>query len=155
MRMSDFIVREAIVPDLKAATRGGVIRELVESLGAAGQFKGGEPEDIVQAILRREALGSTGIGHGVAIPHSKHPAVVRVVGTVGVSQRGVAFESPDGQPVHVLVLLVSPPGQPGEHLRALECASRALRDEDLVRSLRQAGTGDAIWALLGQREARP
>jgi mannitol/fructose-specific phosphotransferase system IIA component (Ntr-type) len=148
MRMSDFVVREAIIPDLKATTKDGVIREMVESLRGAGYFKGGEGEDIVKAILKRELLGSTGIGRGVAIPHTKHNSVDRLISTVALSKPGVAFESLDGEPVHVLVLLISPQDQPGIHLRALEYISRRLRDDGLVRSLRQAPTREAIWDLL-------
>ncbi len=152
MRMSDFVVRDAIVPDLKATTKEGVIRELVESLRNAGYFKGGELEDIVKAILKRELLGSTGIGRGVAIPHSKHSTVDRLVGTVGVSRAGVPFDSLDGEPVYVFVLLISPQDRPGDHLRALENVSRSLRDDGFVRALRQATTRDAIWALLDDAE---
>jgi nitrogen PTS system EIIA component len=148
MRMSDFVVRDAIVPDLKANTKDGVIREMVTSLQSAGYFKGGELEDIVKAVLKRELLGSTGIGRSVAIPHSKHNAVDKLIGTVAISRQGVAFESLDGEPVHVLVLLISPQDRPGDHLRALENVSRSLRDDGYVRSLRQATTRDAIWALL-------
>src|SRR5438552_542048 len=131
MRMSDFVVREAIVPDLKATTKEAVIREMVESLRAAGYFKGGELEDIVKAILKREALGSTGIGRSVAIPHS-----------------GVQFDSLDGEPVHVFVLLISPQDRPGDHLRALENVSRSLRDDNFVRALRAATTREGVWGLL-------
>jgi PTS system fructose-specific IIA component/PTS system nitrogen regulatory IIA component len=148
MRMSDFVVREAILPDLKATTKDGVIREMVTSLRDAGYFKGSELEDIVKAVLKRELLGSTGIGRSVAIPHSKHNSVDRLVGTVAVSRQGVGFESLDGEPVHVLVLLISPQDRPGDHLRALENVSRSLRDDGYVRSLRQATTRDAIWELL-------
>src|SRR6185295_11923202 len=116
MRMSDFVVRDAIVPELKANTKEGIIREMVESLRSAGYFKGGEMEDIVKAILKRELLGSTGIGRGVAIPHTKHNSVDRLIGTVALSRPGVAFESLDGEPVHVFVLLISPLYRPGDHL---------------------------------------
>jgi nitrogen PTS system EIIA component len=150
MRMSDFVVRDAIVPDLKAGTKEGVIREMVESLRGAGYFKGSEPEDIVKAILKREQLGSTGIGRGVAIPHTKHNSVDRLIGTVAVSKPGVAFDSVDGEPVHVLVLLVSPQDRPGDHLRALENVARSMREDGFVRSLRQATTREAIWGLLDE-----
>jgi nitrogen PTS system EIIA component len=148
MRMSDFVVREAIIPNLTATTKEGVIREMVESLRAAGFFKGIDPEDIVKAILKRELLGSTGIGRGVAIPHTKHNSVDRLIGTVAVSHAGVPFDSLDGEPVYVFVLLISPQDRPGDHLRALENVSRSLRDDGFVRSLRQANTRDAIWELL-------
>ena len=152
MRMSDFVVRDAIVPDLAAINKEGVIREMVESLRAAGQFRGTDLEDVVKAILKRELLGSTGIGRGVAIPHTKHNSVERLIGTVAVSQRGVAFESLDGEPVHVLVLLISPQDRPGDHLRALENVSRSLRDDSFVRSLRAATTRDEVSGLLDKAD---
>lgn len=152
MRMSDFVVREAINPELSANTKEGVIREMVESLRSAGYFKAGEPEDIVKAILKRELLGSTGIGRGVAIPHTKHNSVDRLIGTVALSKSGVPFDSLDGEPVFVFVLLISPQDRPGDHLRALENVSRCLRDDGFVRSLRQAPNRDAIWELLQEGE---
>src|SRR5262249_2758777 len=147
MLMSDFVVRDAIVSDLKAGTKEGVIREMVESLRAAGYFKGGELDDVVKAVLKREMLGSTGIGRGVAIPHTKHTTVDRLVGTVALSHAGVAFDSLDGEPVYIFVLLVSPQDKPGDHLRALENVSRSLRDDSFVRSLRQAPNKEVIWSL--------
>ncbi|VTS02914.1 PTS sugar transporter subunit IIA [Tuwongella immobilis] len=148
MRMSSFVVREAIVPALHATTKEGVIREMVQSLHAAGYFREGELEEIIRAVLRREGLGSTGIGRAIAIPHSKHVSVDRLVGTLAISQSGVPFDSIDGEPVFVFVLLVSPPDRPGEHLRALENVVRSMRDDRFVADLRQAGTKDAIWQLL-------
>jgi len=152
MRMSDFVVRDAIVPELSANSKESVIREMVESLRAAGYFKGGEPEDIVKAILKRELLGSTGIGRGVAIPHTKHNSVERLIGTVALSKAGVAFDSLDGEPVHVFVLLISPQDRPGDHLRALENVSRSLRDDGFVHALQKASTRDAVWGLLQEAD---
>jgi nitrogen PTS system EIIA component len=152
MRMSDFVVREAIIPELSANNKEGVIREMVTSLRSAGYFKGGEPEDLVKAILKRELLGSTGIGRGVAIPHTKHNSVDRLIGTVALSKSGVAFDSLDGEPVFVFFLLISPQDRPGDHLRALENVSRCLRDDGFVRALRQATSRDAIWELLQEGE---
>ena len=150
MRMSDFVVREAILPELKATNKEGVIREMVESLRSAGYFKGGEPDDIVKAIMKREQLGSTGIGRGIAIPHTKHASVERLTGTVAVSKAGVTFDSIDGEPVYVFVLLVSPQDRPGDHLRALENVVRSMRDDAFVKALRDAPDRDAIWRLLDQ-----
>jgi PTS system fructose-specific IIA component/PTS system nitrogen regulatory IIA component len=148
MRMSDFVVREAILPELTANSKEAVIRAMVENLRAAGQFRGADLEDIVRAILKRELLGSTGIGRGVAIPHTKHNSVDKLIGTVAVSHGGVAFESLDGEPVYIFVLLISPQDRPGDHLRALENVSRCLRDDAFVRSLRAATTREEISALL-------
>ena len=152
MRMSDFVVREAIIPELPSSNKEGVIRAMVESLRAAGQFRGADLEDIIRAILKREFLGSTGIGRGVAIPHTKHTSVERLVGTVAISHKGIAFDSLDGEPVHVFVLLISPQDRPGDHLRALENVSRSLRDDNFVRALRGATTREEIIALLDRAE---
>lgn len=148
MRLSNFVIRDAIVPAVAATTRDGAIRELVESLVAAGQLQSGDLDDIVRAILRREQLGTTGIGHNIAIPHSRHAAVAQLVGTVGVSASGVPFESIDGEPVNVIVLLISPPDRPGDHLRALENVVHTMRDEALVGGLKAAATKDDVWKLL-------
>jgi len=150
MRMSDFVVRDAIVPELAATTKEGVIREMVESLRGVGYFKGTDPEDIVKAILKRELLGSTGIGRGVAIPHTKHNSVEKLIGTVALSRSGVAFDSLDGEPVYVFVLLISPQDRPGDHLRALENVSRSLRDDAFVRALRNAKAREEVWGLLDE-----
>lgn len=150
MRMSDFVVRDALIPELTATEKEGVIREMVHGLAGAGHFKGGETEDIVKAVMKRELLGSTGIGRGVAIPHTKHPSVERLIGTVALSRPGINFESLDGEPVHIFVMLISPQDRPGDHLRALENVSRSLRDDNFVRKLRQATTRERIWELLGE-----
>src|SRR5579884_515579 len=153
--MSDFVVRDAIVADVTATTKEGVIRELVESLRGAGYFKGADPEDIVRAILKREQIASTGIGRGVAIPHAKHNSAERLVGTVALSKGGVPFDSVDGEPVYIFVLLISPQDRPGDHLRALENISRSLRDDGFVRKLRQATSRDAVWTVLEQGDHAP
>jgi mannitol/fructose-specific phosphotransferase system IIA component (Ntr-type) len=150
--MSDFVVRDAIIPELPATNKEGVIREMVEALRAAGQFRGADLEDIIRAILKREFLGSTGIGRGVAIPHTKHNSVERLIGTVALSSKGIAFDSLDGEPVHVFVLLISPQDRPGDHLRALENVSRSLRDDNFVRALRAATTREEIIALLDRAD---
>ncbi len=149
MRMCDFVVRDAIIADLQATTKEDVIREIVDSLRASGQLKSGaDTEDIVRAIQKRESLGSTGIGRGIAIPHTKHTGVDHLLGTVAISSRGVEFNSLDREPVFVFVLLISPQDRPGDHLRALENVSRTLKDDALVRALRAAGSRENIWALL-------
>jgi mannitol/fructose-specific phosphotransferase system IIA component (Ntr-type) len=148
MRMSDFVVRGAILTDLSADTKEGVVRSMVEALRGAGELQSADTEDVIRAILKRELLGSTGIGKGIAIPHTKHPAVERLIGTIAIAPGGVAFDSLDGEPVFIFVLLISPQDRPGDHLRALENVSRTLRDEAFVRALREAPTREAVSALL-------
>lgn len=148
MRMSDFVIDKAILPKLEATTKEAVIREMVESLRSSGYLKSSDSEDIIRHILKRELLGSTGIGRGVAIPHTKHPSVDRLIGTVAISKTGVPFDSLDGEPVYVFVLLASPQDRPTDHLRALENVSRTLRDDNFVNMLKQASTQNDIWELL-------
>src|SRR5436305_15271081 len=106
MPRPDFVVREASVPALTATTKEAVIREIVDSLRATGYVPGDVADDVVRAILKREQLGSTGIGRGIAIPHTKHASVDRLTGTVALSPAGVPFDSIDAEPVHVFVLLI-------------------------------------------------
>lgn len=152
MKFADFICYDAILAQLTATDKEGVIREMVHALSSAGQVDSEESESIVKAILKREELGSTGIGRGVAVPHTKHPSVDRLVGTVAVSGRGVDFASLDGEVVHLLFLLVSPPDRPGDHLRALENISRQLRDDTFCRFLKQAKTTEDIQQLLNEAD---
>jgi len=148
MRMSHFVVRDAILPTLTATTKEGVIREMVQNLHAAGQFANTDLEDIVKAVMRRELLGSTGIGRGIAIPHSRHAAVTQLVGTMALSKAGVPFESIDAEPVHVFVLLISPQDRPGDHLRALENVVQSMRDDSFVQALRGATTREQVWEMI-------
>ncbi len=152
MKFADFVSTEAIQADLVAEDKDGVIREMVQSLLDAGGIEEEELESIIKAIMKREELGSTGIGRGVAVPHTKHPSVDRLVGTVGVSHDGVDFQSLDGEKVHLFFLLISPPDRPGDHLRALENISRQLRDDTFCRFLKQSKTADDIRQLLEEAD---
>ena len=153
MKFADFVHSGAIKANLAAHDKPGVIRELVEGLAASGALGGADPENIIAAIMKREELGSTGIGRGVAVPHTKHASVDRLVGTVGVSEFGVDFQSLDGEKVHLFFLLVSPPDRPGDHLRALENISRQLRDDTFCRFLKQAKSSGDIQHLLDDADS--
>lgn len=152
MKFADFVCREAVKADLDASDKEGVIREMAQSLLTAGKFADDQYESICKAILKREDLGSTGIGRGVAVPHTKHPSVNRLLGTVAVSHAGVDFDSLDGERVQLFFLLVSPPDRPGDHLRALENISRQLRNETFCKFLKQAKTPDEILQLLDEAD---
>jgi PTS system nitrogen regulatory IIA component len=138
MKLSDFVVREAILVDLQATGKEDAIREIVGSLNQAGKLADGDQESVARAILGREELGSTGIGQGVAVPHTRHPTV--------------DFAALDGEPVDIFFLLISPPNQPGDHLRALENISRHLKDERFVSFLRQSKTRDQVIELLAEAD---
>ncbi len=155
MKLSDFVVPESIIVDLQATTKEEAIREIVAALHHAGQLPEADLESVTRAILKREELGSTGIGQGVAVPHTRHETVERVnrlVGTVALSRRGVEFAALDGAPVDILFLLISPPNQPGDHLRALENISRHLKDDQFVRFLRQATTREQVFDVLDEAD---
>jgi fructose-specific phosphotransferase system IIA component len=152
MKFSDFVSSKAIRAELTARDKEGVINELVDALVAAGDVGGSDREDIVKAILKREELGSTGIGRGIAVPHTKHASVDKLVGTVGVSTDGVDFDSLDGEKVQLFFLLISPPDRPGDHLRALENISRQLRDETFCRFLKQSKSTSDILQLLEEAD---
>jgi mannitol/fructose-specific phosphotransferase system IIA component (Ntr-type) len=152
MKFSDFVSVPSIKANLQSLDKPSVIRELAESLAASGAIKSTEIDGIVAAIMKREELGSTGIGRGVAVPHTKHASVERLVGTVGVSEEGIDFNSLDGDKVHLLFLLISPPDRPGDHLRALENISRQLRDDTFCRFLKQARSPEDIRHLLDEAD---
>ncbi len=148
MKFSDFVVWDAIQPNLTAIDKPGVIAQLVESLVATGQVPADAGAGIVETIMERERLGSTGIGRGVAVPHAKHRRVDQPVGTVGVSAQGVDFESLDGEKTHLFVMLISPPDRSADHLSVLEYVSRQLRHETFCRFVRDADTPEAIKQVL-------
>jgi mannitol/fructose-specific phosphotransferase system IIA component (Ntr-type) len=152
MKFADFVIREAVRAELAADAKEGVIREMVQLLLGAGAIEAGEFESIVKAIMKREELGSTGIGRGVAVPHTKHPSVDKLVGTVAVSRGGVDFDSLDGEKVQLFFLLISPPDRPGDHLRALENISRQLRNDTFCRFLKQAQAKEDILQLLDEAD---
>jgi nitrogen PTS system EIIA component len=147
-RMSEFVIREAIIPELQASAKEGVIREMVTSIKGTGQFATTDTEEIVGSVMRREQLGSTGIGRMIAIPHAKHPGAGKLIGTVALSKTGVPFDSIDGQNVHVVVLLISPQDQPGNHLRALENVVRKMRNPQFVEDLRKSQNRDDVWKVI-------
>ena len=122
------IVQDAILTDLKTSTKPDAIREIVGALVQVGALESAHKHEIIDAILEREKLGSTGIGRGFAVPHGRHASVDRVVGALAVSRSGIDFDALDREPVHTLVLLVSPVDPPDLQLRALEKISRYLRD---------------------------
>ena len=152
MKFADFVSTEAIQADLVAEDKDGVIREMVQSLLDAGGVQEEEFESIIKAILKREELGSTGIGRGVAVPHTKHPSVDRLVATVADSREGVDIQSLHGEKVHLFYMLISPPDRPGDHLRALENISRQLRNDTFCRFLKQRKSADDIRQLLEEAD---
>lgn len=153
MKFSQFIQPQAIVASLQSPDRDGVIRELVTALGQAGSIPVGEVDSIVQSLLSREHSGTTGFGRGVAAPHCKCVGVPRLVGTVGVSLRGIDFRALDGKPVYVVFMLLSPHGHDHEHLQAMETVFKSLNKDLFRKFLRAADTREKVIELLNEADA--
>ncbi|TWT46996.1 PTS system fructose-specific EIIABC component [Thalassoglobus neptunius] len=152
MKLNEFVVPEAILPELKAESKESAIRQMVASLKTAGKIREVDEEAIVSAILKREELGSTGIGRGVAVPHTKHPSVESIIATVALCHDGLDFESLDGEAVYILFLLISPPDRPGDHLRGLETITRYLKKDDFCSFLKQSTTQSQVVDLLQEAD---
>lgn len=152
MKLSDFIVSGALVPQLVAKTRDAVITELVEALIAAGAVEKGLKDALIAEIIDREKHGSTGFGKGVAVPHVKHAKIKKMVATIGVSATGVDFNALDKAPVYSVVLLVSPKDKPDDHLQAMENIFRNLQKDTFRRFLRQSTTAAEIEELIQEAD---
>ena len=154
MRISEFLDEGAVSCELKANTKEGVIRELVGVLVKTGVVKEKDMPKFVQILLDREALGSTGIGQGVAIPHGKTSCINRLVGAVGVSRAGLNFDSLDGELVHIFFLLVAPEDSAGPHLKALARISRLLKEKHFRDSLRAAKDEKILLKIIRDEDQR-
>jgi fructose-specific phosphotransferase system IIA component len=146
MRLTELVNEQAITTRLRARNKRDAIAELVELLERAhGLESHGE---VLDRVFRREAMMSTGIGNGVAIPHGKARLVDRLVAACGVSPEGIEFESVDGEPATLFILLVAPETGGAMHVKVLANISRLLKEESVRRSLREAaGPGEFLAAL--------
>ena len=152
MKLCDFVVSASIIPDLKVGSKEDAIRAMVAGLRDAGSINAADEPGIVAAILKREELGSTGIGRGVAVPHTKHPSVDKLIAAIALSSDGVDFDSVDGEPVYIMFLGVSPTARPGDNRRGLGNISRHLRNDNFCKFLRQSKTSASVWDLLKEAD---
>jgi PTS system fructose-specific IIA component/PTS system nitrogen regulatory IIA component len=135
-------------PQLAASTKEECIYLCVAALVEGGWVRPGDLMDVVLAVSRREQLGSTGIGRTVAMPHSRHPGIDRMVSGWFTLASPVDWDSLDGEPVQVICCLLSPQDRPGDHLRALEAAVMAIKDDEFVAALIRCQTEDEMRAVL-------
>jgi len=154
MKLQDFIVTEALVPELQATEHDDVISELVDALVEAGAAPKKLRKQLVGDILERERNGSTGFGKGVAVPHVKHDKLTKMVATIGISQAGVDFNALDKAPVYSIFLLLSPTDQPDEHLQAMENIFSNLQKDTFRRFLRQSTSREDIQELIQEADAQ-
>lgn len=148
----DIIVKDAILPELKATKRDDAISEMVDALVNSGCVTEEQRVDFTKAIIRRENKGSTGFGHGVAVPHVKHTDIKTMHIAIGNSAEGIDFKALDREPVYSIVLLLSPEDQPENHLDAMEAIFSSLSQDTFRRFLRQANSSDDVLTLLTETD---
>lgn len=147
--MTDLIALSGIQPALKVTGKKQALQELAR---LAERETGMEARTVFDLLLKRERLGTTGIGQGIAIPHCRLPGLERMVGLFARLERPVEFDSIDGQPVDLIFALLAPENAGAEHLRALSRVTRLLRDAGVCARLRGATTADAIYIVLTETE---
>ena len=152
MKIMEFLNKKAISADLKASDKEGVIREMVDLLAKADEIK--NKEDLIKALLTRESLGSTGIGQGIGIPHAKSSNAKNLVAAFGLSQKGVNFDSLDGDPVYIFFLLIAPEESAGPHLKALARISRMLKDKYFREMLRKSKDEKEILRIIQDEDSK-
>ena len=152
MRLSDIFVGEAIVPNLRAKTRNETIEELAASLADAGAVPKSKVVEIISAVKARESQATTGIGKGVALPHAKLKGIKKPVGTIGRSSDGIDFAALDSKPVYSVILLLSSPDEPDEHLQAMETIFKHVQRDIFRKFPRQSETREAIVDLIKEAD---
>jgi PTS system nitrogen regulatory IIA component len=150
--IGDLLQQELIIDDLRAVDKGGAISEFARLLQSAGKVQ--DADELVRVLMEREALGSTGIGDGIAIPHAKLPFLREMIVAFGKSDKGVDFQSVDGKPAHLFFLLVTPDDNPGEHLRTLARISRILKNRALRDQLMKASRPGEIQRLISEEDSK-
>ncbi len=154
MKTSEFLCAKAVSSDLKSTTKSDVIAELVDLLISAGSVDKKHRKKILEVLMAREALGSTAIGQGIAIPHGKCDCIKKLVGCLGVSRQGIKFDSLDGEPAYIFFLLIAPVDSAGPHLKALARISRLLKDKYIRESLKTAKDDKSIVTIVQQEDGR-
>jgi len=154
MHILDFLNEKAVSADLKSQDKNNVIKELTDLLIKAGQLKPKDKDAIVKVLLNREALGSTGIGQGVAIPHGKCEYVSELIGAFAISKSGIKFDSLDGEPAYIFFLLLAPIESSGPHLKALARISKLLKDKYFRDSLKSADNEKTLIKIIKEEDLR-
>ena len=154
MKILDFLNKRAVKAGLQARDKKEVIKELVDLVIDAGEVKAQQKDLLVKALLDREALGSTGIGQGIGIPHGKAPNIKHLIGAVGISREGVDFDSLDGEPAYIFFLLLAPQDSAGPHLKALARISRLLKDKYFRDALRNVKSAKELIAIIAKEDQK-
>ena len=152
--LSTVFIRKNLIANLKAQEKQAAIQEMIARLNDSGAVEPDQSPSVMKAILKREEMGSTGIGRGIAVPHAKTSAVKKVVGVLAVSPAGIDFDALDGQPVQAIFLVLSPPDAPEEHIQVLRRITEMMRDEDLSRFLRSTKDEKSLVELLVEADEK-
>ncbi len=147
MKILDVLEKEAILVDLQAKDKIGILNELVSP---AARITGIDHNDMVRVLMERERLGSTGIGGGIGIPHGKLKQLDKLVLGFGLSRQGVDFESMDGRPTHLFFLLITPENATDLHLKLLARVSRLLKKESIREKLMNAKSAEEVIATIAE-----
>jgi len=150
MKILDVLPKDAILADLKAQDKKGILEELVEPIS---RLKEVNREELVRVLMERERLGSTGIGSGIGIPHGKLKDLDGLVLGFGLSRKGVDFESMDNRPTHIFFLLVTPENSTGLHLKLLARISKILKHDPFRERLLMAADREEIYAIIKEEDA--
>jgi PTS system nitrogen regulatory IIA component len=150
MNLLDILSPKSMIVGLQGETKDDIIKELVDSLEEGEVIT--DKDKGLQAVLEREKIMSTGIGDGIAIPHGKSDAVIRLAAALGIQKRGADFEALDGEPAYVFFLLVSPAHISGPHIKALARISRLLKNDDFKRRLIAAPTAADLLSVIEAEE---
>jgi PTS system nitrogen regulatory IIA component len=150
MLLTDLVAPNAIIPALKANNKKQALQEIAAK---AAELCAQSEHTILEVLQQREKLGSTGVGHGIAIPHGKLPKLEKLFGLFARLDRPIDFEALDGLPVDLVFLLLAPEAAGADHLKALARVARLLRDTDVARKLRYSRDAEALYAVLAMPSA--
>ncbi|MBN1493281.1 MAG: PTS sugar transporter subunit IIA [Candidatus Omnitrophica bacterium] len=146
MQLKNVLKKEAILIDMKATTKEDAIEELVSLVCSTYGIKG--KKELIDNVIKREKLGSTGMGQGIAIPHCKYDKIDNIYLAIGISREGIDFKALDGEAVYIFFILIAPTASAGPHLKALARISRLLRDEYFCRSLRNSKDVKTVYNIV-------
>jgi PTS system nitrogen regulatory IIA component len=152
MKITDILDESSIIQDLRSTTKKGILEELSSVLVERGKLP--DRDKVVEVLLEREKLGSTGIGDGIAIPHGKMRGIKELVTSFGRSITGVDFESIDNKPTHLFFLLVAPENSAGIHLKALARISRLLKDSSFRNRLMEARDRQDLFRIIAEEDEK-
>ncbi|MBN2754793.1 MAG: PTS sugar transporter subunit IIA [Candidatus Goldbacteria bacterium] len=150
MRILDFLEKDSIELNIKAKNKKEAIEEIVEILKKKNAII--DKDVTIESLLEREELGSTGVGQGIAIPHSKTKGVKELIGAFAISKNGVEFDALDGEPVHIFFLLLAPEGAAGVMLKALARVSNFLKNKYYRKKILDAADKEAVIQIIEEEE---